>query len=192
MTVMGNFRLRLGRTVGSAILPALAVCLTLRLFAQSLSPENQSARRAALPRPAVALTAGTWKYKVTAVQPDGTYNGNDGVTIEDAGRAWTVTYVQEIPAGKVTYVQTLEKSSLIERKLSLDHFAKPGRPWPIVINLDLSDNGVTGTSTRASGQKQPVWRIRPPIRQGFETARPHLRHPGVGSVVYATVPHCYS
>jgi hypothetical protein len=101
------------------------------------------------------LAPGTWKYKATAVQPDGTYVGTYAITIKDDGGAWTVTYFMEAPDGPVTDVWTLEKGALILRKESFKHFAKPGRPGPFTINLDFTGNKVTGTSN-ISGQEKPV------------------------------------
>src|SRR5215831_12643206 len=133
-------------TVGVIFL-VLVLCRAggVRAQAAAAVPPTQAAGRAALPKPAANLTAGTWKYKTTAVQPDGTYNWNHTVTIKDDGERWTVTYLQNIPAGNVTYVQSLEKDTLIVRTLSLNHFAKPGRAWPIIINLNVTDDRVAGT-----------------------------------------------
>jgi len=144
-------------TVGVIFL-VLVLCRAggVRAQAAAAVPPTQAAGRAALPKPAANLTAGTWKYKTTAVQPDGTYNWNHTVTIKDDGERWTVTYLQNIPAGNVTYVQSLEKDTLIVRTLSLNHFAKPGRAWPIIINLNVTDDRVAGTSNRTTGHDQRV------------------------------------
>jgi len=100
-------------------------------------------------------TAGTWKYKARVVQPDGTYLGSYSTTIKDDGSVWTLTNTWETPDGPVTDVSTLEKGTLILRKESFKHFAKPGRPWSITTNLDFTDDKVTGT-TNISGQDKPV------------------------------------
>jgi hypothetical protein len=92
-----------------------------------------------VPKPAVDLTAGTWKYKATAVKADGTFLWTYSITIKDDGGVWTVTDSMETPDGPVTDVSTLEKGTLILRKESFKHFAKPGRPWPITLNLDFID-----------------------------------------------------
>lgn len=108
-----------------------------------------------VPQPAVDPRAGTWKYKATAVQPDGTYRETYSITIKDDGGVWTVTDTMETPDGPVTDVSTLEKGTLILRRESVKHFAKPGRPWPVMINLDFTANKVTGTTNR-NGQEKPV------------------------------------
>jgi hypothetical protein len=106
-----------------------------------------------VPKPAVDLTPGTWKYK-------GTYGGypwTSSITIKDDGGGWTVTDAAEFPDGPVTDVSTLEKGTLILCKESWKHFPKPGQPWkPVAINLDFTDNKVTGTIRNASGQDKPV------------------------------------
>jgi hypothetical protein len=98
----------------------------------------------AVPKPAMDLTTGTRKYKVTAVQPDGTYVGFYSIVIKDDGGVWTITYSIEAPDGPVTDVWTLEKRALILRRESFKHFAKPGRPEPFTINVDFSARAAGG------------------------------------------------
>jgi hypothetical protein len=144
----------------SVIFLVLVMCQPFRLFAQTVAARavmqahNAVPNSVGVPKPAMDLTAGTWKYKTTGVQPDGTYLGTYSVTIKDDG-AWTVTDSIETPDGPVTDVSILEKGTLILRKESLKHFAKPGRPWLVTINLDFRGNKVTGTTNR-SGQDKPV------------------------------------
>jgi hypothetical protein len=97
-----------------------------------------------------------WKYRVTAVQPDGTYSWNHSVTVKEARGAWTVSYLKDDPSGRVTLVQTLEQGTMILRKESLTHFPKPDRPWPITLTLDFTDDKMVGTSNRTNGQDTPV------------------------------------
>jgi hypothetical protein len=131
------------------------------LYAQTLLlPETVHAKRAVpnsldVPKPTMDLTDGTWKYKTTAVQPDGTYVETYSITIKDDRGAWTITYSMEAPDGPVTDVWTLERGALTLRKESFKHFAKPGRPGPFTINLDFTGNKVTGT-TNIGGQEKPV------------------------------------
>jgi len=110
-----------------------------------------------LPKPTVAPTAGTWNYKITVVQPNGTALLTSSLTIKDDGAVWTVTTHWEVPDGPVTDVSTLEKGTLILRQESLKHFPKPGQPWkPTAINLEFTDHKVTGTMKDANGQDRPV------------------------------------
>jgi hypothetical protein len=111
-----------------------------------------------LPRPAVDLTVGTWKYKETFVAPiGGTDHSTYSITIKDDGGVWTVTAAMEFSEGPVTDVSTLEKGTLILRKESFKHFAHPGQPWkPVAIKLDFTGNKVTGAMKYVSGQDKPV------------------------------------
>jgi hypothetical protein len=136
------------------------MCQPSHLCAQTTVPANgvqakeTAPNSVGVPKPAVDLTAGTWKYKATTVQPDGTYLDTYSITIKDDGGVWTVTTTWKTP-GPVTDVQTLEKGTLILRKELFKHFAKPGRPWKRTTNLDFTGNKVTGT-TNISGQDKPV------------------------------------
>ena len=133
----------------------LVMCQPSCLFAQTVLRANQSHGGTTLPKPAVDLIAGIWKYKVTTVQGDGIYFGSYSITIKDDGEAWTVTYIMDTPSGPVTLVSTLEKGTLILRKELFKHFAKPGDAGPFTINLDFTGNKVTGTSNR-SGRDNPI------------------------------------
>jgi hypothetical protein len=185
----------------------LVLCQPSLLFAQSVSPANQSHGRAArvpfvgcasylggryqegstseaaalleeaavdpktvaqdkttapesvgMPRPAVDLTVGTWKYKETFVAPiGGTDHSTYSITIKDDGGVWIVTTAMEFSEGTVTDVSTLEKGTMILRKESFEHFAHPGQPWkPVAIKLDFTGNRVTGAMKYVSGQDKPV------------------------------------
>jgi hypothetical protein len=102
-------------------------------------------------------TAGTWKYRATDVIPSGTYHSTFSITIKDDGAAWTVNTAMEFPDGPVTDVSTLEKGTLILRRELFKHFPKPGQPWkPVMMNLDFTDNKVTGISTSANGHDTRV------------------------------------
>jgi hypothetical protein len=140
--------------------------LTLDAFAQQNAQPPGGGRGIGAPKPAVDLTAGTWKYKTTVVLPDGTFLMPFSVTIKDDGGVWTVTDTMETP-GPVTDVQTLEKSTLILRKESFTHFAKPGRPWvPVAINLDFTGDKVTGTIKRSGPDEPFVLDVSGPLFAG--------------------------
>jgi hypothetical protein len=101
-----------------------------------------------------SAVAGTWKYKTTVVLADGTQVLPYSIAIQDGGDVWNVTTTWEDPF-PVTDLQVLEKGTLVLRKESMTHFAKPGRPWvPLSINLDFTGNRVTGTIKR-SGSDEP-------------------------------------
>lgn len=110
-----------------------------------------------VPKPATDPPAGTWKYRDTVMQPDGTYLSTHSVTIKDDDGVWTVTTTWDTPDGPVTDISTLEKGTLILRKELFQHFPKQGQPWkPVAIEVEFTGNKVTGTSTSASGQERPV------------------------------------
>jgi hypothetical protein len=139
----------------SVLILALVICQPSGLLAQTaLQPEKTATNSVGLPKPTVNLIAGTWKYRATATQADGTAISTYSITIKDDRGVWTVTYTAESSV-RVTDVSTLEKSTLILRKESFKHFAKPGRPWLITTNLDFTNNKVIGT-TNISGQNKPV------------------------------------
>ena len=120
--------------------------------------KKTSPSSAALPKPAVGLTAGTWKYKDTdVVRDDLTLHSTYSLTVKDNGGAWTVTTLIEFPEGPVTNVSTLEKGTLILRKESWTHFLHPDQPWkPVAINLDFNGNKVAGTMKYVNGPDKPV------------------------------------
>ena len=102
------------------------------------------------PKPAVAPTAGTWKYKETAVTPADTRHGplvsTSSTTIKDDGDVWTVTIAAEFSDGPVTDVSTLEKGTLVLRKETFKHFLHPDQPWkPLAIDLNFTGKKITGT-----------------------------------------------
>lgn len=113
--------------------------------------------QAGLPKPAVAPTTGTWKYKATYDLPvDGTVNSTFSVTIKDDGNVWTVASAFEFPEGPVTDVLTLDKGTLVLRKESFTHFLHPDQPWkPVAVELDITGNKVSGTRKYVSGEQKP-------------------------------------
>ena len=140
----------------SVIFLVLVMCQAYGLFAQTVAPKPRVQAQktvpnsVGLPKPAVAPTAGTWKYKGTVVAPADTHHGpllsTYSITIKDEGDAWTVTFGAEFPEGPVTDVSTLEKGTLVLRKELFKHFLHPDQPWkPVEVNLDFAGNKVTGT-----------------------------------------------
>jgi hypothetical protein len=95
------------------------------------SPSATAPNSVGVPKPIVDPTAGTWKYKGRDVKAGSTYLFTYSTTVKDDGGMWTVVTAWEFPnLGPVTDVLTLEKGTLIPRKESFKHFAKPGaRGW---------------------------------------------------------------
>lgn len=115
----------------------------------------QGANRTGAHNPAVDLTAGTWKYKTTATQADGTYEMNDVTTIKDDNSTWIITQEIETPDGRVKDVSTLEKSTLILRTESFEHFAKPGHRGAVALTLNFTESKISGSSN-LRGKEEPV------------------------------------
>jgi len=113
-----------------------------------------------VPKPAAALNTGTWNYNTIAdtggpkkLNSDGAYS----TTVKDDGGVWIVTITMKFPEGPVADVWTLEKSTLILRRESFRHFTHENQKWkPVAIDLDFTDNKVSGTSTNANGQTKQV------------------------------------
>ena len=143
----------------STIFLVLVLCQP-SLFAQAALPANQTSNSVGLPKPAMNLPTGTWKYREENVIrgiPKRNDHSTFSVSIKDDGGAWTVTTAYEFPEGPVTDVSTLDKGTLILRKEAFKHFLHPGQPWkPVAIELDFTDNKVTGTMKYVSGQDKPV------------------------------------
>ncbi|HEV2992708.1 MAG TPA: DUF3108 domain-containing protein [Candidatus Angelobacter sp.] len=136
----------------------LVLCQTLVPVSQSHAPKTEAQPNGVgLPKPAMDLTTGTWKYKETYGMSSGTEHSTFSTTTKDDGGVWTVTSHWETSAGPVTDISTLDKGTLALRKESFKHFAKQGQPWkPVEINLDYTANKVTGTMKYESGQVKPV------------------------------------
>ena len=137
---------------------ALVLCQPSCVLAQTALPANQTAANSVgLPKSAVDLPVGTWKYRETDVASAGTLQGTFSITIKDDSAVWTVTTAYEFPEGPVTDVSTLEKGTLILRKEAFKHFLHPNQTWkPVAINLDFAGNKLTGTMKYVSAQDKPV------------------------------------
>ncbi|HMC30270.1 MAG TPA: S9 family peptidase, partial [Candidatus Angelobacter sp.] len=72
-----------------------------------------------LPKTAVDLQPGTYKYKAMIEAGGQQIPLTVSTTIAENGGAWIATDVLETPNGPVTSVSTLEKGTLISRKLSV-------------------------------------------------------------------------
>ncbi|HEY6251868.1 MAG TPA: alpha/beta fold hydrolase [Candidatus Angelobacter sp.] len=101
-----------------------------------------------VPKTAVDLSPGTYKYKATLVAGAQQIPLTLSTTIKEEGGAWTATDVVETPNGQITDTTILEKGTLILRKLS----AKQG---PVVFDLAFDHNKASGTMSM-NGQDKPV------------------------------------
>jgi dipeptidyl aminopeptidase/acylaminoacyl peptidase len=101
-----------------------------------------------LPKPAVDLQPGTFKYKATIEAGGQTVPLSVSTTIAEDGGAWTATDVIDTPNGAVTQITSLEKGTLIARKLGV-------KQGPLSIDLTFADNKATG-NMNMNGQDRPI------------------------------------
>jgi dipeptidyl aminopeptidase/acylaminoacyl peptidase len=101
-----------------------------------------------VPNVARDLEAGTYKYQAVVEAGGQKVSLNVSTTLAADGNSWTATDVIEAPNGTATEVSTLEKGSLIARKLSL-------KQGPLAVDLDFSGNKAAGTMSM-NGQDKPV------------------------------------
>ncbi|HEX3092446.1 MAG TPA: alpha/beta fold hydrolase [Candidatus Angelobacter sp.] len=101
-----------------------------------------------LPKAAVDLQPGTFKYKATIEVGGQTVPLSVSTTIAEDGGGWTATDVINTPNGEVTQISSLEKGTLIARKLGV-------KQGPVSIDLSFADNKATG-NMNANGQDRAI------------------------------------
>jgi dipeptidyl aminopeptidase/acylaminoacyl peptidase len=101
-----------------------------------------------LPKAAVDLQPGTFKYKATIEVGGQTVPLSVSTTIAEDGGGWTATDVINTPNGDVTQISSLEKGTLIARKLGV-------KQGPVSIDLSFADNKATG-NMNANGQDRAI------------------------------------
>ncbi|MGD0737381.1 MAG: alpha/beta fold hydrolase [Terracidiphilus sp.] len=101
-----------------------------------------------LPKPAVDLQPGTYKYDVKLVLGGQTMNLKVSSVIEDAGSSWTATDTMETPQGTAVDVAKIEKSSLIldSRKVT---------QGPVAIDVTFTGGKAAGKMT-FNGQDKAI------------------------------------
>lgn len=100
------------------------------------------------PKPATDLQPGAFKYKATIEISGQQIPLSISTTIAEAGGAWAATDVMTTPNGDVTTTSTLEKGTLINRKISM----KSGQAS---VDLDFAGNKAAG-NVNMGGQDKPV------------------------------------
>jgi hypothetical protein len=142
----------------SVLFLVFVLCQPSHLSAQAALPASQTANSGALPKQAVNLPVGTWKYTdVLPGMPQPNANSTSSISIKDDGGTWTVTTAFEFPEGPVTDVSTIEKGTLILLRESFKHFLHRDQPWkPVAISLDFAGNKVTGAMKYVSDPDKPV------------------------------------
>jgi len=101
-----------------------------------------------LPKAAVDLQPGTFKYKATIEAGGQTIPLSVSTTIAEDGGGWTATDVIDTPNGAVTQISSLEKGTLIARKLGV-------KQGPVSIDLSFADNKATG-NMNMNGQDRAI------------------------------------
>jgi dipeptidyl aminopeptidase/acylaminoacyl peptidase len=101
-----------------------------------------------VPKPSVDLQPGTFKYQAKLEIGGQQIALKVSTTIAENGGAWTATDVMDTPNGTVTQVSTLEKGTLILRKLNL-------KPGPVAVDLNFSGDKATG-NMNMNGQDRPI------------------------------------
>ena len=101
-----------------------------------------------VPKLAMDLRPGTYKYQAKIEAGGQQISLTVSTTITEDGGAWTATDVMDTPNGTVTEISTLEKRTLVERKLNLKQGA-------VAVDLDFSGNKAVG-NMNLNGQDRPI------------------------------------
>lgn len=105
------------------------------------------AKSIGVPKPAVDLTPGTYKYKATIATGQQQIQMAVQTIIQDDQGTWTAIDTMQSPNGEVVDTATLEKGTLIVRKRNI-------KQGPITIALAFTDNKASGTLNIGGQEKQ--------------------------------------
>src|SRR5579864_6103332 len=100
------------------------------------------------PKPATDLQPGAYKYKAMIEVSGQQIPLSISTTIAEAGGAWTVTDVVDTPNGAITQTSSMEKVTLVTRKLT----AKQG---PVTVDVHFDDNKAAGNMSM-NGQDRAI------------------------------------
>ena len=101
-----------------------------------------------VPKLAMDLQPGTYKYQAHIEMGAQKISLTISTTIAEEGGAWSATDVMETPNGTVTETATLEKGSLIARKLNL-------KQGPVAVDLNFAGDKAVG-NLNMNGKDQPI------------------------------------
>jgi dipeptidyl aminopeptidase/acylaminoacyl peptidase len=101
-----------------------------------------------VPKLAMDLQPGTYKYQARIEMGGQKISLTISTTIAEDGGAWSATDVMETPNGTVTETSTLEKGSLIARKLNL-------KQGPVAVDLNFAGDKAVG-NMNMNGKDQPI------------------------------------
>jgi dipeptidyl aminopeptidase/acylaminoacyl peptidase len=101
-----------------------------------------------VPKLAMDLQPGAYKYQARIEAGGQKISLTVSTTIVEDGGAWTATDVMDTPNGTVTETSTLEKGSLISRKLSV-------KQGPVEVDLNFAGDKAVGNMSM-NGKDQPI------------------------------------
>jgi hypothetical protein len=101
-----------------------------------------------VPKPAVDLRAGTHNYKATIALGGQSIPLTMKTEIKEENGAWTVNETAQTPQGELSDVSTIEKGSLLLKRRTV-------KQGPVVIEMNVAANKVTGTTTM-NGKATPI------------------------------------
>jgi hypothetical protein len=101
-----------------------------------------------VPKLAMDLQPGTYKYQARIEMGAQKISLTISTTIAEDSGAWSATDVMETPNGTVTETSTLEKGSLVARKLNL-------KQGPVTVDLDFAGDKAVG-NMNMNGKDQPI------------------------------------
>lgn len=101
-----------------------------------------------LPKPSADLQPGTYKYKAMIEAGGQQIPLSVSTTIAEDGGAWTATDVIDTPNGAVTQISSIEKGSLLTRKISV-------KQGPVSIDLSFAGDKASG-NVNMGGQDKAV------------------------------------
>jgi hypothetical protein len=108
----------------------------------------QDKKTTGLPKPAVDLQPGIYRYQVKIEAGGQVMNLKFSTTIQDSGASWTAIDEMETPSGTLTDTTTIEKTTLIPHKRHLSQ-------GPVVVDLDFTSDKATGKMSM-NGQDRPI------------------------------------
>ena len=101
-----------------------------------------------LPKPAVDLQAGTFKYQAKISAGGQEFAMTTSTTVKEENGKWVATGTMQSPMGEASDVTTLEKGTLVISKRTI-------KQGPAVIDITFSGNKATG-NMNMNGQDRPI------------------------------------
>jgi hypothetical protein len=139
----------LGGRYQESMTPAVATRLNeITVDVKTVTLPRKVDAAAGAPKPAMDLSAGSFKYKATIVAGAQTIPLTTTTEIKEDGGSWVATEIADTPFGKVIDVATIEKGTLALKHRSITQNS-------VVIELDFKGSKVTGTMTQ-SGQAKAI------------------------------------